>query len=284
MAKAIAIVLPESPHRLCTWHIFQNATKHLGSVFHRFPQFKLDFSRCIYEFEIEIDFLEAWEKMLDEYNLRGNSWLEDLFKEKYKWAMVYGRHTFCANLRSTQRSETFNSLMRKYLNSRLHPMHFFEQFDRLIEDRRHEELQADFRSINSTPTLFVPCPILKQASAHYTMDIFFLFQEEWQMFHAIEIHHVMDEGDQSEFKAIDHIKKGEKTIYLNNVNQQRWSKEAKSGDVVDNHGFVIQENPHISTTQRYMDLCHNFIKIASRVEGHETTYLIARDMQGYYHR
>ena len=33
MAKAIAEVLPESCHRLCQWHLFQNALKHLNNYF-----------------------------------------------------------------------------------------------------------------------------------------------------------------------------------------------------------------------------------------------------------
>ena len=32
MAKAIKIVLPESHHRICVWHINQNACKHLFGV------------------------------------------------------------------------------------------------------------------------------------------------------------------------------------------------------------------------------------------------------------
>ncbi|KAG9442246.1 hypothetical protein H6P81_018100 [Aristolochia fimbriata] len=49
MAKAISIVLPETHHRLCTWHIFQNATKYLSNVFQQCNQFKRDFNRCVYE-------------------------------------------------------------------------------------------------------------------------------------------------------------------------------------------------------------------------------------------
>ncbi|KAG9454298.1 hypothetical protein H6P81_007202 [Aristolochia fimbriata] len=315
MARAISIVLPESHHRLCTWHIFQNATKHLSNVFQRCNQFKRDFNRCVYGVVPEDEFLMGWQKMLDDYGLRGNSWLEALFKEREKWAMAYGAHTFCAGMRSTQRSESFNSVLRKYLHSRLDPMRFFEQFERLLEDRRHEELQADFKSTNSRPSLFVPCPILKQAASYYTLEIFALFQEEWKKSHSIEIRHTTDEGGRSEFKAIDHDTHRHQTVFLNtedlhvwcscckfNFNGiqcshiirflivksflsmdpryllKRWSKDAKIGFIMDKQEIVIEEDPRATTTRRYMELCHGFVQVSSQAAEHETAYLVAREI------
>ncbi|XP_061356486.1 protein FAR1-RELATED SEQUENCE 5-like [Gastrolobium bilobum] len=47
MANAIKRVLPRSQHRLCLWHIGQNAAKHL-SYYLRKPDFKVLFNRCLY--------------------------------------------------------------------------------------------------------------------------------------------------------------------------------------------------------------------------------------------
>ncbi|KAG9444843.1 hypothetical protein H6P81_016183 [Aristolochia fimbriata] len=70
MAKAIATVLSDTHHRLCTWHIFQNALKHLNHVFRQGTKFRSDFSRCIYEYESESEFLAAWERMLNGHDLK----------------------------------------------------------------------------------------------------------------------------------------------------------------------------------------------------------------------
>ena len=51
MAKALAFQWPETSHRLCIWHLYQNASKHLSGVFERFREFAKDFSICIYEEE-----------------------------------------------------------------------------------------------------------------------------------------------------------------------------------------------------------------------------------------
>jgi zinc finger SWIM domain-containing protein 3 len=49
MAKAINEVFPKSNHRLCVWHIYQNAAKHLSHVFHSSKQFADDFGNCVYD-------------------------------------------------------------------------------------------------------------------------------------------------------------------------------------------------------------------------------------------
>lgn len=43
MAKAIKIVLPESHHRICIWHMNQNACKHLSGVVEEYKKFNANF-------------------------------------------------------------------------------------------------------------------------------------------------------------------------------------------------------------------------------------------------
>ena len=105
ISDAIEKALPGIVHRICVWHMFQNALKHLQHVFHGSKSFMHDFSNCIYDYDMEEEFLEAWDDMLEKYDLQKNGWLKKLFEEREKWALVYGRNTFCANMKSTQRSE-----------------------------------------------------------------------------------------------------------------------------------------------------------------------------------
>ncbi|XP_038975003.1 protein FAR1-RELATED SEQUENCE 5-like [Phoenix dactylifera] len=118
MAKALASQWPETKHRLCIWHMYQNAGKKLNDVFGRYSSFAKDFSSCVYDHDDEDDFLHAWDKMLDKYDLRDNSWLQRQFEIKEKWALVYGRKIFCA----------ICLLLR--------------EARRLVDDRRFEELQS----------------------------------------------------------------------------------------------------------------------------------------------
>ena len=105
MAKRLISTWSETRHRLCMWYIFQNAAIHLSHVFEKFKQFANDFSRCVYDFDEEEDFISEWNTMLKKYGLEDNDWLKRMFEIKEKWALVYGRETFCADMTTTQRSE-----------------------------------------------------------------------------------------------------------------------------------------------------------------------------------
>ncbi|XP_021742797.1 protein FAR1-RELATED SEQUENCE 5-like [Chenopodium quinoa] len=114
--------------------------------------------------------------MLVKYDLVGNSWLERVYNLREKWALVYGRQTFCADMSTTQRSESMNAQLRRYSSNKNHLCQFFEHFERLLNDRRYEESVADFKTKHSSPALPYPVRILKHASTIYTAEVFELFQ------------------------------------------------------------------------------------------------------------
>ncbi|KAI8543540.1 hypothetical protein RHMOL_Rhmol08G0226600 [Rhododendron molle] len=51
MAKAISNVMPDVCHGLCTFHLNQNALKHLGYLFHADSNFGKEFNTCIFGYE-----------------------------------------------------------------------------------------------------------------------------------------------------------------------------------------------------------------------------------------
>ncbi|XP_065876597.1 protein FAR1-RELATED SEQUENCE 5-like [Euphorbia lathyris] len=178
MAKALATQWPESHHRLCIWHIYQNAAKHLKCVFEEFKDFAKEFSSIIYDYEDVEDFLIAWQKMLEKYKLEDNTWLSRLFDVKEKWALVYGRGTFSADITTTQRSESMNNSIKRYVTYKYDLLRFFRHFQRLVDDRRYKELIADFRASHTIPTLSFPVKILKDAAKVYTPALFKWFEVE----------------------------------------------------------------------------------------------------------
>ena len=164
MAKAIRSVLPHSHHRLCVWHMNQNAIKHLGGVVTDYKKFNADFQHCIYDIEEEDEFISAWNEMLDKYELRDNAWLQRLFEKREHWALVYGRNTFSAHMSSTQRSESMNNELKRYISSKYDMLTFFEHFERLVADKRFEEVRCDFKATQRTAKLKVESYLLMQAS------------------------------------------------------------------------------------------------------------------------
>lgn len=118
MAAAIKYNVSIICRRICMWYIWQNACKNFSHVFNLIidgrKQFKKDFTRCIYQFQHENDFKEAWNDMIAKYELQDNQWLKNLYLEKEKWALVYGR---CRGMHSTLRSDNLNRRVEVYLNS-----------------------------------------------------------------------------------------------------------------------------------------------------------------------
>lgn len=116
--------------------------------------------------------------MLNKHELQQNAWLQRLFEKREHWALVYGRNTFSAHMSSTQRSESMNNELKRYISSKYDVLTFFGHFERLVADKRFEEVRYDFKAIQSTPKLKAEGYILRQASTTYTPPIFKMFQEQ----------------------------------------------------------------------------------------------------------
>ncbi|XP_024199774.1 protein FAR1-RELATED SEQUENCE 9-like [Rosa chinensis] len=189
MAKALAEVLPDTFHGLCSWHIMQNGIKHLGYLMKDGSFFLTDFAACMYEHEEEKEFEDAWNAMLCKYNVCSNPWLEKIYEIKEKWAKCYMKEVFTIGMRSTQLSESLNSDLKAYLKSDMDIMRFFKQFERVANEKHYKELEAEYNSRQKLPRVKVQkSPVLQQAAKIYTPSIFEkYFQEEFDWSSAANI-------------------------------------------------------------------------------------------------
>nr|XP_048324128.1 protein FAR1-RELATED SEQUENCE 5-like [Ziziphus jujuba var. spinosa] len=241
MAKALTSQWPETCHRLCIWHLYQNAVKHLSGVFAKFREFAKDFSSCIYDYEEEQEFFLAWNAMLEKYDLKDNDWLIRMFDLRKKWALVYGRETFCADMTTTQWSESMNNVIKNYVSYQHNLLRFFEHFQRLIEDRRYEELKADFKETQMI------CSCRK-------------FE-----FTGILCSHALKVLSSKDIKKIP-------IQYI----LKRWTKSAKLGNSEFVFANTINEDLKVSLERRYKDLCRLQTQVATKAAETEETYKIAR--------
>jgi zinc finger SWIM domain-containing protein 3 len=180
MSAAIKEVMPETYHALCSWHMWHNANRHLGYLRKGGSRFNKDFLACVYEYNDENDFLSAWNIMLEKYDARENKWLLDIFKLKEKWAQAYVKRTFPTGMRTTQLSERFNFCdLKDCLHTDLNILEFFTHFERVINQKRDKELEAEYNSRQKLPRLNLKSsPILNQVAKLYTPKVFALFQNE----------------------------------------------------------------------------------------------------------
>ncbi|KAK9689570.1 hypothetical protein RND81_09G067800 [Saponaria officinalis] len=107
MSNAIEKVYPMSRHRLCLWHILQNALSHFGSL-KKDPTFQRAFNKCLRGCFNETEFELAWNKMITDYGLQHDTWFKRLYGIRRKWCTALSKDFFSAGILSSQRSESTN--------------------------------------------------------------------------------------------------------------------------------------------------------------------------------
>uniref|UniRef100_A0A1D1Z2I6 Protein FAR1-RELATED SEQUENCE n=1 Tax=Anthurium amnicola TaxID=1678845 RepID=A0A1D1Z2I6_9ARAE len=178
ISDAVESEFPYTSHRLCVWHLYQKALKNLAHVFSSSKNFDDDFSKCIFDYELEVDFFEGWNSMLVKYGLFENTWLLQKFEDREKWALVYGRNIFCADIKSTQRVECLNKELKSCLSVADNILRFFARFEKFVENKRNQELEANFRMTQSQPYV-PPVSIIRHAARVYTSSVFYMFMAEY---------------------------------------------------------------------------------------------------------
>ncbi|KAH7663319.1 FHY3/FAR1 family protein [Dioscorea alata] len=178
ISGAIAKVLPCTIHRYCLWHIFQNAKRHLGRLFTRGSKFGQDLSYCVRSPETIEDFEKKWNELLTKYDVNENDWMLRMYRKRQHWFRVYLHEFFCADMCTTQRSESINKFFKGFLSRKMLLLEFVQGVQNALIRRREKEIEADFKMKNMQPSLLLHMPIEEEASKLYTPAIFAKFQEE----------------------------------------------------------------------------------------------------------
>ncbi|KAF1893291.1 hypothetical protein Lal_00001747 [Lupinus albus] len=112
MKNAIKRVFPAAHHRLCAWHICNNAGKNIKK-----NNFHKDFQKVMYA-DVEIDdFNMMCEELIAKHGLHNNVWASQIFDCRCMWARSYIRGKFYAGLHTTSRWEGLHSQMGSYMRN-----------------------------------------------------------------------------------------------------------------------------------------------------------------------
>ncbi|KAJ1275812.1 hypothetical protein BS78_05G165500 [Paspalum vaginatum] len=179
---------------------YLNAAKHLGHVMNKYPdKFMPAFKRCIYEDRSKDYFKKKWNELLIEYSLEDNSWMQNLYTLREKWAAVY-RDSFTADMNSTQRGKGMNNVFKKRFRRKLGLSELLAECDKVSSTLRENELDEDFRSHIKNPVNYIQnFPLFKIASESYTRWLYSEFEEEFKRQFAYSGKLLQTEGSMSTF-------------------------------------------------------------------------------------
>ncbi|GAU38767.1 hypothetical protein TSUD_64980 [Trifolium subterraneum] len=298
MVRALAEVMPETHHGLCTWHLLQNGIKNIGNLMKGGSYFLTDFKKCMYNIDIEADFETAWNNLINDYNAHDSDWLKSVYAIKKKWASCYMKESLTLGMRSTQISESVNAHFKSCMKPNVDIVQFFKHFEQVIEEKRAKELHHEYESSHKLPRLIYELsPILVQMGKVYTHTVFELFQNEFKLFLALSLserneshslcEYVITMGNHERSWRVSFDRASNsitcscknfetfgilcshalKVIEANDVKiipekyiLRRWTRDARCGVVQDFRGKEVEGDPKLSRTRKFKEVVSKFIK------------------------
>ncbi|XP_038707270.1 protein FAR1-RELATED SEQUENCE 5-like [Tripterygium wilfordii] len=145
--NAIAIMFPNTCHRLCLWHIMKKLPEKLGSH-GEYDDVANSMQAAVYDSHSIVDFEDSWRRMIFQYQLESNAWLTSLFLERKIWVPIYVKKYFWAEMSTTGRSESMNAFFDGYVNSKTTLKQFVEQYENALRKKIEKEKMVDFDSFS----------------------------------------------------------------------------------------------------------------------------------------
>ncbi|KAM0876885.1 hypothetical protein ACQ4PT_035877 [Festuca glaucescens] len=181
MRNAIKEVFFNTVHRNCRWHVMKKANEKLGPFLGRHPGLAEDFNECINESMSEDEFEARWAEMILKWELSEHETFLWLKKYAKYWVPCYYIHCFFPFLQSTQRSEGFNAVLKRYINPHNSIKHFVKQYEKIQQRILGKEGHNDFRTDELVVKTWSPFPIEKHALDVYTRPIYNRFKLEFEL-------------------------------------------------------------------------------------------------------
>ncbi|CAN1769115.1 Protein FAR1-RELATED SEQUENCE 5, partial [Linum perenne] len=183
IAAGIRSKFPGTFHGLCTFHIRENASRKMGIELAN-RVYESGFTKAMFGVHTVEQFQYNWDRMVQStftnHGTEVHSWLVYIYNFREQWSSAWVNKNRTCGMRSSQLSESLNSSLRGYLDTKTNLPTFFGEFSRMLDNKRHEELYQDYLATSRKVTnFFQKSPLVTQAAEVYTPKIFTNFQDEY---------------------------------------------------------------------------------------------------------
>ncbi|XP_037437862.1 protein FAR1-RELATED SEQUENCE 5-like isoform X1 [Triticum dicoccoides] len=178
MAASIKKVFPKASHRVCKWHILKKVRENCGNIYSTRETFKEDFHKVLTQMLTVDEFEGAWKELISEYKLEDCVYLKQMWDIREKWAFPYFGHLFYAGMTTTQRSESVNYVLKRFVMPASSMNGFVKKYERFFIDRLQMEDYEEFHTKHDKVVMKTRSPLERHASKVYTRGVFNLFVEQ----------------------------------------------------------------------------------------------------------
>lgn len=310
---AVAQVLPPTRHRFSTSSIFKENRAKLPHLCQSHPTFETEFIKCVHHSETIDDFESCWHSLLERYCVMDNEWLHSIYNARQHWVPVYLRDTFFGETSLNGGNECLNFFFDGHVNASTTLQLLVRQYEKAVSCWHERELKADFETTNTSPVLKTPSPMEKQAASLYTRKIFMKFQDELVETMANPATKIDDSGTITTYRVAKFGENQTSHIVTFNSSEmkascscqmfeysgiicrhilavfraknvltlpphyvlKRWTRNAKTGVLLDERASELPSSSRESTTVRYNNLRQEAIKYVEEGAKSIQTYHVA---------
>ncbi|KAF1862363.1 hypothetical protein Lal_00026894 [Lupinus albus] len=185
---------------------------------------------------------------------------------------------------TTQRNESMNNVIKKYVSYKHDMLRFFHHFDRLVDDRQYQQLKTYFKATQRNVSLSFDVEIVRHAATIYTHAVFKMFQSEISLSYDCSVITSFDIDNVSEYIKLCFIR----NIFniLSNMTQLKvlLLVVVRSLSLQECCALMLSKGTCLSPTHDdekarlrncYKDLCGRYTELTTKGATNEETYKIA---------
>ena len=178
MKKAVPKVFPDAFHRFCIWHVRRKARENLGAYMSIKKGMEQDLDYCIMQSMTVEEFEMNWKEMELKHSCGKHAHIKRMWENREYFVPAYFQEVFCPFIRSTSRSESFNSNFKDYVLRKDTIETFLRQYELFQENVMHIEDQDRFLSNEKVPIMWGYQRVERHAAEIYTRAIYTKFLTE----------------------------------------------------------------------------------------------------------